>query len=129
MKTQRWIGLFVLSLCLVAPALSASAGEALEALKGAWVAETFDGEAPPEGVKMVMTFVDDATLRMDVTFNGENERQEIKYTATADGNITIFPEPDQNPEGEKATWEVKADKKLYIKTAEGEQLVFTRQAG
>jgi hypothetical protein len=129
MTRKQTLGLLVMGLALLFPATQAKAGEAIEALKGAWTAETFDGEAPPQGMTMVMTFVDDATLRMEVTFGGETEKEEIKYTATEDGNITIFPEPEEKPEGEKATWQVKADKKLYIKTAEGETLVFSRKAG
>ncbi|MFN3166683.1 MAG: hypothetical protein ACE37H_06420 [Phycisphaeraceae bacterium] len=129
MKPKQTLGLLALCLALWVPATKATAGEAIEALKGSWTAETFDGEAPPAGMTMVMTFVDDATLRMEVTFNGETEKEEIKYTATENGDITIFPDPEENPAGEKATWEVKADKKLYIKTAEGETLVFSRKAG
>ena len=112
---------------LLAPA-NALAGEAIEALKGAWVAETVGGEAPPDGVEMKMTFIDDDTIKLEVTFEGETELEEVRYEATKDGKITIWPEPEKKPEGEKATWEVKKDKKLYIVTEENETLVFARPA-
>ena len=116
----------LLALALLLAPATARAGEAIEALKGTWVAESFDGEPAPEGVKMVLTFVDDATLRMEVTLGGETQKQEIKYAATADGKITLYPEPDTAPEGEKATWQVKDDKKLYLTNDQNEVMVLKR---
>ncbi|MFN3166684.1 MAG: hypothetical protein ACE37H_06425 [Phycisphaeraceae bacterium] len=117
--------------CLLALALlllpaTAQAGEAIEPLRGAWTAESFNGEAPPEGMKMVLTFVNDSTMRMEMTFAGETHKEEVKYTATKDGKITVFAEPDTKPEGEEAKWEIKADKKLYITSAEGEVMILKR---
>lgn len=117
---------FLFAITLLLTPTHAQAGEAIEALKGAWTAESFDGEAAPEGMKMVLTFVDDAIMRVEITFGGETEKQEIKYTATADGKITIFPDPDNEPKGEEAKWEVKDDKKLHITSAEGEVMVLKR---
>lgn len=118
--------LFLLTL-LVGPT-DAQAGEAIEELKGAWVAESFDGEALPPGMSITMTFVDDSTLKLKMSFNGESEEEEFKYKADKDGNITVYDEPEENPEGEKAKWEVKADKKLYIKGEEGETMILKRPA-
>jgi len=125
MTRKHTLGLLVMGLALLFPATQAKAGEAIEALKGAWTAETFDGEAPPQGMKMVMTFVDSDTLRMEVTAGGETHKEEIKYAATKDGQITIYPDPN-NPAGEPGKWEVKADKKLYITTEEGEVMILKR---
>ena len=112
----------MLALLALAPA-TAHAGEALKELKGAWHAQSFNGEAPPAGIKMVMTFVDHDTITMEVTFAGETEKEEIKYEATADGKMTVYPE--ETPEGESAKWEVK-DGKLTITTDDGDKMVFKR---
>jgi hypothetical protein len=117
---------FFFALAMLLMPATARAGEAIEALKGAWTAESFDGEAPPEGMKMVLTFVDDSTMRMEMTFAGETHKEEIKYTATKDGKLTVYPEPDTEPEGEEAKWQVKADKKLYITSDEGEVMILKR---
>jgi hypothetical protein len=122
--TAPLIVLFALAMLLM-PA-TARAGEAIEALKGAWTAESFDGEAPPEGMKMVLTFVDDSTMRMEMTFAGETHKEEVKYAATKDGKLTIYADPDTKPEGEEAKWQVKADKKLYITGTEGEVMILKR---
>ncbi len=127
MNTHRPIACLFVLLMLFTPA-TAHAGEAIEALKGAWVVETSNGDPPPEGVKMVMTFVDDETLRIVATFEDKREKKDIKYSATEDGEITMFPEPKENPDGEKATWEVRDDKKLYLTNEEGEVLVLAREA-
>lgn len=112
-------------LCMLLAPASALAGEALPELKGSWVAETLDGKPPQPGMKMVMTFIDDSKLQLEATFQGETRKEEVKYSATKDGTIIIYPDPDTNPDGEKATWQIK-DKKLHIKTSDGESLVFAR---
>lgn len=119
------LALFAFAFTLILSPMHAHAGEALPELKGAWLAEKMDGNPPPPGVKMVMTFVDDAELKMEVTFQGETQLETVKYKATKDGSITIYPEPETNPEGESAKWEIK-EKKLHLTTAEGESLIFKR---
>lgn len=114
---------FIFALALLLGPTQAEAGDALEELKGAWLVESFDGEAPPQGVSMVITFVDDSTMQMEMTFGSETKKEEIKYSATKDGKITVYPEPETEPEGETGTWEVKADKKLYITADDGVMLL------
>ncbi len=116
------------ALLLLLVAATAQAGEAIESLKGAWVVELSKGAPPPEGVAIVMTFVDDDTLSIEATFKDKTEKKDIKYTATADGKITLFPEPETEPEGEKANWQVKDDKKLYLTNEDGEELVLVRKS-
>jgi len=116
---------FLFALAMLLMPATAQADEAIESLKGAWTAESFNGEAPPPGMKMVMTFVDSDTLRMEVTAGGETHKQEMKYAATEDGQITLYPDPN-NPAGEQGKWEVKADKKLYITSDEGEVMILKR---
>lgn len=122
---RNLITLPLLALFAILTAAPAMAGEALPELKGSWLAESLDGEAPPPGVSMKMTFIDDAKLKMEVTFQGETKLEEVKYEATKEGKITIYPEPDTNPAGEKATWEIK-DKKLVLTTEDNEVLIFKR---
>ena len=108
----------VLSLLLgLSAASTASAGEAIEALRGKWLIESFGEEPTPPNMKFEMEFVDDDTLKMTITFGEESQVEEVRYQATADGKITVYP--PETPEGEEATWEVKADKKLYITAEEG----------
>lgn len=125
MTRLKTLAMFVAIALLLAPA-AAQAAEALPQLKGAWVAESYNGEAPDEDMKITMTFVDDKTLRMEITAGGETDKEEVKYTATADGKMTIYPE--ESPEGENAKWKVGDDKKLHITTDEGEVLIFARPA-
>ena len=90
---------------------TAHAAEAIEALRGGWQIESFNGEQFPPNLQAVLTFVDDATLRMTVSMDGQViETEETRYEATADGKITIYDED----KGEEGKWEVKADGKLYL---------------
>jgi len=103
------------------------AGEALPQLAGTWVAESINGKAPKAPAKLVMTFIDDTRLASEVTKpNGETTKVEIKYKATPDGTITMIPEPDENPEGEKGTWQIK-DGKLHIASGEDAEMVLVKQ--
>ncbi|MEM1354376.1 MAG: hypothetical protein AAGH88_05780 [Planctomycetota bacterium] len=104
------LSLFVLALACAAP--SASGAEALEALRGLWVVESFGNEPTPPGVSLTLEFVDDDTLKVVYKQADEADEQEVRYTATADGKITVFP--PEAPNGEEATWELKDDGKLYI---------------
>lgn len=127
-RMTRLAVLPLMALMLLMTATTAQAGEALEALRGQWLVDSFDGDAPPPGVSLTFDFVDDATMR--VTYReeeGEPDVEEMRYTATADGTITVFPDPDA-PEGEAATWEVKADGKLHITSKEGSVMVMSRPA-
>ena len=113
-------------LFLLMPA-TAQAGEALPELAGTWVAESINGKEPKAPAKLVMTFIDDSRLASEVTnASGKTTKVEIKYVATADGVITMIPEPDKNPEGEKGTWEVK-DGKLHIASGEDAKMVLVRK--
>jgi hypothetical protein len=103
------------------------AGEALPELKGTWVAETLNGKAPKAPAKLVVTFIDDTRLASEATnASGKTTKVEIKYTATADGTIIMIPEPDENPDGEKGTWEIK-DGKLHIASGEDTKMVLVKQ--
>ena len=105
---------------------AAYAGEALPQLKGTWVAETIGGKPPKAPAKLVMTFVDDQTLRSAVTGrNGKTQEVEIKYAATPDGKLVMIPDPKDNPDGEKGTWEIK-DGKLHIASEDGAAMVLVR---
>jgi hypothetical protein len=113
-------------LFLLMPA-TAHAGEALPQLAGTWVAETINGKAPKAPAKLVMTFIDDSRLASEVTNpGGKTTKVEIKYAATADGVITMIPEPEEKPEGEKGTWEIK-DGKLHIASGEDAKMVLVRK--
>ncbi|MEM1354398.1 MAG: hypothetical protein AAGC44_10390 [Planctomycetota bacterium] len=91
---------------------SVQAGEAIEPLRGAWVIESFNGEQFPPNLKATMTFVDDDTISLSVSMDGQViESQENRYAATNDGKITIFEDDGSAEEGK---WEVKADGKLYL---------------
>lgn len=112
---------------LFAPvAVQAEPGDAIDPLKGAWVAETFNSKPPPNGMKMTMTFITDALIDMEIIVGDEKEKKSVQYTATQDGKITFFYNREAEPEGSKATWEIKADKKLYITNEQNEILVFAR---
>lgn len=115
-----------LSLIVVAMLLlpaTVHAGKALPQLAGTWVAETINGKAPKAPAKLVMTFIDDTRLASEVTnASGKTTKVEIKYNATPDGVITMIPEPDENPEGEKGTWAIK-DGKLHIASADDAKMV------
>lgn len=104
----------------------AAAAEALPQIKGKWVVETMNGQAPPTTAKMTMNFIDATTLRIEATHNGETQLETLKYQATADGKLTIYFDAEKNPEGDKATWSIK-DKKLNLKTEDGETLVLKRE--
>lgn len=96
----------------VAATTQAQAGEALEALRGAWTLESVNGEQLPPGASMSVNFTSDTTFTATTTFAGEKMEEEVRYTATADGNITFY-EDETDTEGESGKWEVK-DGKLYL---------------
>lgn len=105
----------------------AQAGEALPELKGTWVAETINGKAPKAPAKLVMTFIDDTRLASEVTSpNGKTKKVEIKYAATKDGVITMIPDPEEDPEGEKGTWQIKGGK-LHIASGDDAKMVLVRK--
>lgn len=111
---------------LLTPSL-VQADEALPQLRGTWVAESINGKAPKAPAKLVMTFVDSDTLASEVTGpNGKTTKVEIKYSATPDGTITMIPQPKENPEGEKGTWEIKAGK-LHIEAADDAKMVLVKR--
>ena len=117
----------MLTIALLLMPTAVQAGEALPELKGTWVAETINGKAPKAPAKLVMTFIDDTRLASEVTSpNGKTKKVEIKYAATKDGVITMIPEPEENPEGEKGTWQIK-DGKLHIASGEDAKMVLVRK--
>ncbi|MEM9348102.1 MAG: hypothetical protein AAGB26_15950 [Planctomycetota bacterium] len=117
----------LLAITLLFMPAAAHAGEALPELAGTWVAETINGKAPKAPAKLVMTFIDDERLASEVTSpNGKTTKVEIKYRATADGTIIMIPKPDDNPEGEKGTWEIK-DGKLHIASSDDSKMVLVRK--
>lgn len=120
------LSLFVLAL-LLGP-ITAQADKPLEPLKGKWVAQTFNGKPPPNGMTLTMTFLDDKVVGIEVIAGDEVERTEVKYKATAEGSLILYYDEENDPEGTKATWEVKADKKLYINNDDGDKLIFARPA-
>ena len=124
---KRTLTTTLLTLAFLLMPVAAHAGEALPQLAGTWVAETINGKEPKAPTKLVMTFVDDETLASEVTGpNGKTTKVEIKYKATADGTIIMIPEPDENPEGEKGTWKIKAGK-LHISSADDASMVLVKQ--
>lgn len=124
---KRMLATTLLALAFLLIPAMAHADEALPQLAGTWVAETINGKAPKAPAKLVMTFVDDQTLASEVTnASGKTTKVEIKYKATADGTIIMIPEPDENPEGEKGTWEIKAGK-LHIASSDDAKMVLVRQ--
>ena len=121
------LALAELALALLLIPASAHAGEALPQLAGTWVAETINGKAPKAPAKLVMTFIDDERLASEITnARGETQKVEIKYRATPDGTIIMYPDPDENPDGEKGTWEIKAGK-LHIASADDAKMVLVKQ--
>lgn len=117
----------LLTLAFLFSASLAHADEALPQLKGTWVAETINGKAPKAPAKLVMTFIDHERLASEVTApNGKTTKVEIKYSATPDGTITMIPDPEGNPDGEKGTWELK-DGKLHIASSDDAKMVLVKQ--
>ena len=87
------------------------ADEAIEALAGEWVVETFDGEAT-DGVEIRITF-DDDTMRNTISEDGQViVEEEMRYEVDADGSITTYPPNQPNPD--VGTWEVSDDGKLHL---------------
>ena len=124
---MRTLTTSLLAIAFLLISAAAHAGEALPELKGTWVAETINGKAPKAPAKLVMTFIDDTRLASEVTnASGKTTKVEIKYSATKDGVITMFPEPDENPDGEKGTWQVK-DGKLHIASGDDAKMVLVRK--
>lgn len=115
----------VLALVLACSATAALAGPALEALAGKWSVETFDGEPAPEGVSLMFEFVDDDTLKVVYKEGDTTDEQELRYAATADGKITVYP--PESPDGEEAAWQVKDDGKLYITGKEGQETMVLKR--
>lgn len=123
---HRLMVLPLLALVLSGSATAALAGEALEALRGVWSVELWDGKPTPEGMSLTFDFVDDDTLKVTFKQGAEEDVQEVRYAATADGKITVYP--PELPEGDPATWQVKDDGKLYITTDDGDAMVLKRPA-
>jgi len=87
---------------------TAFAAEAIEALRGGWLIESYNGEQMPPNMQATMTFVDSETLQMSVSMDGQViTTEETKYEATAEGKITVIGEDGTAEEG---TWEVKEGK-------------------
>ena len=104
---------------------AAYAGEALEPLRGEWLVESWNGEQLPPEMKMTINFVDDDTLSFTATMNGEVlETEEVRYTASEDGNMTVYTE--EEPDGEAITWAVGEDKKLTLSSEEDGDMVLKR---
>lgn len=134
MKRSLTTILLVAITALLAPSAMAQNEKPLEPLAGAWVAESFNGKAPPKGMTMTMVFLDAKYIGMEITIKAKNpdekdkvERTEVEYEATADGGLILYYDKEAKPEGDKAKWEVKADKKLYITNETGEVLVFRKK--
>lgn len=124
---KRALTTTLLALAFLLMPAAVHAGDALPQLAGTWVAETINGKAPKAPAKLIMTFIDDARLASEVTQpNGKTTKVEIKYTATADGTIIMYPNPEKNPEGEKGTWEIK-DGKLHIASGDDAKMVLVKQ--
>jgi len=123
---NRLIVLPLLALVLSCSATAALAGEALEALRGVWSVEVWDDKPMPEGMSLTFDFIDDDTLKVTFKAGGEEDVQEVRYAATAEGKITVYP--PEMPDGDPASWEVKDDGKLYITTDEGDAMVLKRPA-
>jgi|GEM_PF-2310562 len=122
------LNLFLLALMSLLVPATALAEDALPEIKGLWVAESLVGQPLPEGASMSMDFIDASTVRATaVSPDGKKNEQEIRYTATKDGKLTLFPEPDKNPKGEPATWKIE-NGKLIITSSENETMVFKRPA-
>lgn len=131
MKPALTTCLVVLLAVLVGPALSrAETAEPIAPLKGTWACETINGTPPQGGMQMTMTFLTDKLLRVEVTVGKEKEDKGVQYKATDNGkragDLTFFYDPQGNPEGSPAKWEVKADKKLYITNEGGDVLCFKK---
>ena len=123
---KRTLTTTLLAIALLLMPVTAQAGEALPELAGTWVAETINGKAPKAPAKLVMTFIDDTRLASEVTnASGKTTEVAIKYKATSDGVIIMIPEPDENPEGEKGTWQVK-DGKLTIASGDDAKMVLVK---
>jgi len=116
--------LLALLLLLLGPASAAHADEPIEALRGSWRAESLAGTIPPPNVFMIITFLDTETVKMDIISPEGSEDNLIRYTATAEGAITFFPEPETNPAGDVYRWEVRDDGKLVMTGANNETLIF-----
>ena len=108
-----------LTLMLAFSAVTAQAAE-VAALIGSWQAESFNGEAPGPGISLVLTFVDEDTLTITFSFNGEEDVQESGYEATENGSITFKPEGEPESTG---NWSIDAIGKLHlVMTEEGERM-------
>ena len=113
--------LTTLSLALVL-AFSTATAQAAEvaALIGSWQAESFNGEAPGPGFSLVLTFVDEDTLTLTFSFDGEEHVEEAGYEASEDGSITFKPEDEPEQTG---NWSIDAMGKLHlVLTEEGERV-------
>jgi len=119
------IATLALALLLSLTAVTAQAGDAIEALAGDWLVESFDGEQTEPGMEMKISFVDDETMKMTITVNGQEVvSEEVRYEATEEGDITVYTEDE--PDGESAKWEVADDGKLHITTEEEGEMILGR---
>ena len=125
MKSLATTPLILALLMLLTPA-SAFADEPIEPLRGSWRAEQLGDTVPPANVLMYITFIDHENLKMDIIAEEGTEQQFMRYTATAEGAITFYPEPDTNPDGEAYTWAFDDDGKLVMTDEDDEQLIFSR---
>lgn len=120
LKKMRWTMLPVLAMMLsVLGSAPAMAGEALEALAGKWVLVSMEGEPAPAEIRFEMNFVDDDTVQM-ISPGDEGDEPEVlemRYLATAEGDITVYP-PNM-PEGDKAKWSVDDKGQLVITADDG----------
>ena len=102
----------------VAATTQAQAGEALEALRGAWTLVSVNGEQLPAGASMSVNFTSDTTFTATTSFAGEKMEEVVRYTATADGNMTIYQD-ETDTEGESGKWEVKNGQLHLSSTTDG----------
>ncbi|MEM1354397.1 MAG: hypothetical protein AAGH88_05885 [Planctomycetota bacterium] len=126
-SVNPFITAFALMLGLFATA-TAEAGEAIEALRGDWLIISFNEEPPPAGSQMILTFVDDQTVKMSFVLDGNVvDESQTRYEATEDGNMKI--EDDVDGSMTAYTWEVRDDGQLHLISVPGgdpEHLVMRR---
>ncbi len=117
---MKRIAALSLALLMAMTATTTAYAAEVAALMGSWNIESFNGETPPPGVSMVLTFVDEDTISMKVTFNGQEQTEEVRYEASEDGTISFYPENEPESTG---NWSIDAVGKLHIVVVEdGEEM-------
>ena len=117
----------VLAVTLMLTPGTALADEPIEALRGSWRAEQLGDTTPPDGFLMYITFRDHENLIMNIVTDQGSEQTEIRYTATEQGAITFYPNPEDEDESESYNWTVGEDGKLrLVAVGEGITMVFSR---